>query len=130
MVLDKCEGCGEDLEDGVVHDCPVLGTTIVAEITTGTWMERRIRLLEWVLAFEARVVEAQASLETDSKYIGKSSKEYLRASVERMRSLAVGGIEYNTNSDPSREYRSLYHSRLNHEGNSWGCSDCLNEGIR
>ena len=31
MILDICGGCGDDLEDGVEHDCPVLGTTVMAE---------------------------------------------------------------------------------------------------
>lgn len=28
--LGECDGCGEDLFDGIPHDCPVLGTRVLA----------------------------------------------------------------------------------------------------
>lgn len=96
-------------------------------------LESRVRLLEMTLANEARIVEAQANLDTDSKYIGTKSKDYLRGSVERMRRYAANEpIEGNLvrNGDPSREYRSLLHKRRGHESNSWSCQQCFDEGIR
>lgn len=33
VILGECDGCGEWLQDGVKHDCPVLGTWVLAELT-------------------------------------------------------------------------------------------------
>lgn len=30
-LLGECDGCGADLFDGLEHDCPVLGTVVVAK---------------------------------------------------------------------------------------------------
>lgn len=89
-------------------------------------LEDRIRELEIVLAYEARVVEAQASLHSDSKYIGKNSKAILREQVEKMREVAAGGGAV----VDKREYRSLIHYRHNHGESAWGCDACIKEGLR
>ena len=33
VVLGECDSCGEELQDGVKHHCPVLGTWVLAELT-------------------------------------------------------------------------------------------------
>lgn len=132
IILGTCDGCDAALEDGVVHDCPVLGTTVLATSDKDAEIEQlkqRVRDLEKAMAFEARVIEAQASLETESKYIGLKSKEYLRELVEDMRSISVGGTTYRSLAKaPDREYRSLIHQRRGHtESMSLGCAQCREE---
>lgn len=92
-------------------------------------LEARVRELEILLAFEARVVEAQASLDTEGKYIGKTNKAILREQVARMRDAATGfGIVAD-----KREYRNLIHDREKHEEqgfSGWGCTLCFEKGAR
>ena len=33
--MDECGGCGEDLYDGIGHECPVLGCTVTVELFPG-----------------------------------------------------------------------------------------------
>lgn len=72
-------------------------------------LRREVQALRTILAYEARVVEAQT---LDLKALGKGRREQLEACVGRMRSAVLSGAErtlYSTNylHDPSRELKNL-----------------------
>lgn len=105
-------------------------TTDPKDDVTVARLEARVKELEMCLAREARVVEAQASLETDSKYIGKQSKEFLRTSVERLRLLALGeSVVYLQGGRLSDPYKSLIHERKGHQSDGWFCQACADLGL-